>query len=108
MTIFLCVSFFSPSYVTVSSSAPSGARRVVYGWTRNAEQLRENFYHEALAVSRHNINLVSDEENMKPERLAKAPENAGIDPSTMRLRKWYQESTHGHCLLRLMRQTPNH
>ena len=30
---------------------------------------------------------------MKPERLTKAPENAGIDPSTMRISKWYQEST---------------
>ena len=30
---------------------------------------------------------------MKPERLAEAPENAGIDPSTMRVSKWYQEPT---------------
>ena len=97
MTIFLSVSPFSPSLVTMSSSAPSGVRRV-NRWTQNAEQRRENFYHEALAVSRHNINLVFVEENMKPERLAKAAENAGIDPSTMRLRKWYQESTQGHCL----------
>ena len=30
---------------------------------------------------------------MKPERLTEAPENAGIDPSTVRISKWYQEST---------------
>ena len=30
---------------------------------------------------------------MKPEQLTKAPENAGIDPSTMRGSIWYQETT---------------
>ena len=30
---------------------------------------------------------------MKSERLTKASENAGIDPSTMKVRKWYQEPT---------------
>ena len=34
-----------------------------------------------------------DEENMKSERLTKASENAWIDPSTMKVRKWYQEPT---------------
>ena len=29
---------------------------------------------------------------MKLERLTKAPENAGIDPSTTRVSKWFQES----------------
>ena len=105
MTIFLCVSLFSNPVLWPCHHQHRVVRAELF---TDAEQLRENFYHEALAVSRHNINLVSDEENMKPERLAKAPENAGIDPSTMRLRKWYQESTQGHCLLRLMRQTPNH
>ena len=73
------------------SSLPSGVRRM-NRWTRNAEQRRENFYYEALAFSRHNNNLVF-EENMKPERPTMAPENAGIDPSTMRISRWYQEST---------------
>ena len=73
------------------SSLPSGVRRM-NRWTRNAEQRRENFYYEALAFSRHNNDLVF-EENMKPERLTMAPENAGIDPSTMRISRWYQEST---------------
>ena len=30
---------------------------------------------------------------MKPERLTKALENAGIDPSTMKMKTWYQEPT---------------
>ena len=30
---------------------------------------------------------------MKAERLTKAPENAGIDPSTMKMKTWYQEPT---------------
>ena len=30
---------------------------------------------------------------MKPDRHTKAQENAGIDPSTMRVSTWYQEST---------------
>ena len=75
----------------MSPSAPSGVRRVNRR-TRNAEQRRENFYYEALAFSVHHINLVFDEDIMKPERLTKAPENAGIDPSTMRISEWYQES----------------
>ena len=33
-----------------------------------------------------------DEEIMKPERLTEAPENAGIDPSTMRVSTCCQES----------------
>ena len=35
--------------------------------------------------SRHNIDLVFDEENMKPERLTEALENTGIASSTMRV-----------------------
>ena len=63
-------------------------------WTRNAtERRRENHFYEALAFARHGINLVFDEENMKPDRLTKTPENAGIDPSTIRVSKRYHEST---------------
>ena len=92
MTIFLSVSPFSPRLVTMSSSAPSGVRRV-NSWTQNAKQRRENLYCEALAFLRHDINLQFDEENMKPERLTRAPGYAGIDPSSLRISKWYQEST---------------
>ena len=62
-------------------------------WTRNSAQRLENYYYESLAFSQHNIDLVFDEETMKPERLTEAPENASIDPSTIRVSKWYQEST---------------
>ena len=62
-------------------------------WTQNAGQRRENLFYEALAFSRHDINLEFDEVNMMPERLTKAPGYAGIDPSIMRIRKRYQEST---------------
>ena len=41
-------------------------------WTRNSEQSRENSYHKALACSRHSIDLVFDEEDMKPEKLTEA------------------------------------
>ena len=65
MTI-LVFHFFSPSFVTMSSSKPIGVGRV-NRWTRNSAQRFENYYYEALAFSRHNIDLVFDEESMKPE-----------------------------------------
>ena len=92
MTIFLCVSPFSPGLVTMSSSKPIGVGRV-NRWTRNSAERLENYFYEALALSRHNTNLVFDEESMNPERPTEALENAGIDPSTMRVSKWYQETT---------------
>ena len=52
--------------------------------------LREDYYYEALAFSRHSINLELDEEIMKPEKATKAPRNSGIDPSTMKMKQWYQ------------------
>ena len=74
------------------SSTPIGVGRV-NRWTRNSAERLANHYYEALAFSRQNTNLVFDEENMKSERLTVVPENAGIDPSTMRVSKWYQEPT---------------
>ena len=38
------------------------------------DRLREDYYHEALAFSRHTINLEFDEETMKPEKATEAPE----------------------------------
>ena len=62
---------FSPfplSVVIMSSSNSSGVGRV-NRWTRKAsEQRRETYYYEALAFSRHNINLVFDEETHKGAR----------------------------------------
>ena len=48
------------------------------------------FIKNALAFSRHSINLERDEEIMKPEKATKAPRNSGIDPSTMTMKQWYQ------------------
>ena len=62
----------------MSLSAPSGVCRV-NRWTRTAEQHRENFYYEALAFSRHDINLEFAEENLKPKVL-QAPGNC--DPQS--------------------------
>ena len=50
------------------------------------DRLLEDYCHKALAFSRHTFNLEFDEETMKPE---KAPRNAGIDPSTMKINQWY-------------------
>ena len=54
------------------------------------DRLHEDCYYEALAFSRHSINLELDEETMKPEKASEAPTNAGIDPSTMKMKQWYQ------------------
>ena len=51
----------------------------------------EDYYHELLAFSRHRINVELDEENMKPEKATMVPRNAGINPSTMKMKNWYQE-----------------
>ena len=59
----------------------------------HADQRSKNSFYEALGFSRHNIDLEFDEEHMKAERLTKAPEKAGIDPSTMKMKTWYQEPT---------------
>ena len=68
MTIFLSLFHLpsSPSFVTMLSPKPIGVRRMNRR-TRNADQRREDHYHEALAFSRHNLDLVFDEEKMQPE-----------------------------------------
>ena len=94
----LCLSFGSYDHFPLSVSPSFFSHlcdyvRSMNRWTKNADQRREVHYYEALAFSRHNIDLVFDEENMKPEQLTKAPKNAGIDPSTMRVSKWHRELT---------------
>ena len=55
---------------------------------KDSAERRENLYYESLAFSRHNIELVFDEETMKPERRhTEALENFGIDPDTMKVSK---------------------
>ena len=69
----LGVALLSSSFVTMASIKPSGVERV-NRWTRNADQRREDCYCEALAFSRHSIDLELDEEILKPEKATKAPE----------------------------------
>ena len=51
----------------------------------------EDYYYEALAFSRRSINLELDEENMRPEKSALTPRISGINPSTMKMKRWYPE-----------------
>ena len=44
------------------------------------DRLREDYFFEALAFSRHTIKPEFDEETMKPEKATGAPRNARIDP----------------------------
>ena len=84
---FSVFSLSSLSLFSMLSSSSTCVGRVNRS-TRNAtERRREQHYCEALAFSRHSINVVFDEESMKPDRLTEAPENASFYPSTMRERE---------------------
>ena len=48
----------------------------------------EDYYYEALAFSRRSINLELDEENTRPEKSAMKPRISGINPSTMKIKRW--------------------
>ena len=76
----------------MSLSKPNGVVRV-NTWTRMLTSAVKTVIFEALGFSRHIIDLEFDEEHMKAERLTQAPENAGIDPSTIKMKTWYQEPT---------------
>ena len=79
-------------FVTMSLSKPIGVVRV-NRWTRVLTSAVKAIIYEALGLSRHIIDLEFDEEHMKAERLTKAPDNAGIDPGTIKMKTWYQEPT---------------
>ena len=59
--------------MTMAPLKQSGVERV-NRWTRNADQRHEDCYYEALAFSRHSIDLELDEENVRPEKATKAAE----------------------------------
>ena len=73
--VFVCGSFdhfskvfhllFLPAFETMTSSKPMGVGRVIR-WTRNSAERYENYYYESLAFSWQTIDLVFDEETMKP------------------------------------------
>ena len=50
-----------------------------------------DYNYEALAFSRCSITPELDEENRKPEKPARTPRNSGINPSTMKMKRWYPE-----------------
>ena len=76
----------------MSSSKPIGVDRE-NRWTRNSDERLENYYYESLTFSRHIIDWVFNEETMNSERLTEPSENAGTDPGTLSVSKWYQETT---------------
>ena len=85
MNLLLRVALPYSSFVTVAVSIPLWfvkSDRL----SPDADRPREDYYYEAPAFSRHTINL----ETMKPEKATEAPRNAGIDPSTMKMKQWYQ------------------
>ena len=89
MNPLLSVAPPSSSFVTMAASIPHCVMKSDR-WSLDDDRLREDYYYEALAFSRHSINLELDEEIMKPEKATKAQRNSGIDPSTMKMMQWYQ------------------
>ena len=55
------------------------------------DRLRVDYSYEALAFSRRTIDLEFDDESMRPETAAEAPRNAGIAPSTMKMKQQHQK-----------------
>ena len=90
MNLLLSVASPSDSFVTVAVSIPHWVVKSDR-LSPDEDRLRADCYCEALAFSRHTINLEFDEETMKPEKSTEAPRNAGTDPSTMKMKQWYQK-----------------
>ena len=74
----------------ISFLLPAKKNVVSDRWSRDDDRLREDYYYEALAFSRHSTNLELDEELTKPEKFTQAPRNSGTDPSIMKLKQWYR------------------
>ena len=90
MNLLHSVAHPSSSFVTMAIS--------IAHWVVNSDRLsldenrlREDYCYEALAFSRHIIDLEFDDETMRPEKATEAPRNAGIDPITMKMKQWYQK-----------------
>ena len=89
MNLLLGVAPPSSSFVTMAVSTPHFVVKSDR-WSLDDDRLPEDNCYEALAFSRHSINLELDEETMKSEKATKTPRNSGIDPSTMKMKQWYQ------------------
>ena len=81
LNLLLNVAPSSSTFVTMAVSIPHWVVKS-NSLSPDDECLREDNCYEALAFSRHTINLEFDEETMKPEKASAAPRNAGIDPKT--------------------------
>ena len=89
MNLLLDVAPRSSSLVTMAVSIPHWVVKSDR-LSPDDDRLREDYHYEALAFSRHSSNPELDEEIMKPEKANEAPRNAGIDPSTMKMKQWHQ------------------
>ena len=56
------------------------------------KQLVEDYYYEALAIVNLRNQFELDEESMRPEIANEKPKNAGVDPETMKMKRWYQDT----------------
>ena len=74
MTLVLSVAPPSSGFVTKAVSIPHCVVKSVR-LSPDEDRLREDYFHEALAFSRHTINLEFDVETMKPEKATEAPGN---------------------------------
>ena len=86
MNLLLSVACLFSGLVTMAILTPHWV--VNSDWlSMEEDRLREDYCYEALAFSRHTIKLEFDEETMRPENATEAPRNAGIDPSTMKMKQ---------------------
>ena len=74
MTLVLSVAPPSSGFVTKAVSIPHCVVKSDR-LSPDEDRLREDYFHEALAFSRHTINLEFDVETMKPEKATEAPGN---------------------------------
>ena len=74
VNLLLSVALPSSSFVTMAVSIPHWVVKAD-SLSLDEDSLREDYYYEALAFSRHTINLKFDEETMKPEKASEAPRN---------------------------------
>ena len=85
VNFLLCVPPPSSGLVTMAVSIPHCVVK------SGRLSLDDDCLREALAFSRHTIDLEFDDETMRPEKATEAPRNAGIDPSTVVMKQWYRK-----------------
>ena len=88
MNLLINVAHPSSSLVTMAVPVPHWAVKSD-SLSQDEDSLREDYFYVARAFSRNTINLKFDEETMKPDKDT-GPRNAGIDPSTLKVKQWFQ------------------